>query len=335
MKTAALLLVLLSCPPTGAQTGGQFRSNVIGMRLGPASGESDFVLDVIAVGENEEERLLERGTEVRRTEWRRGDALTTETVTEKGAVSATRAYDAQMRLIEERNAEGRRLYRYRDGRLDRLEVLGPEGEPLYSERYAYTPAGRLREADRVYTDGSRTLSSFLFGGGRLLSERLEAGERVLTVRYDASGRLVSESERRGGALEWERSERYDAASGKLAETTEARKGSALRRLYDAAGRVVEETRTGAGAYRAAYTYDGEGRQVRLRRLGAAGTEEWLTEYDGEGRAARESYLARGRLQRVRVHTGEREWHDDLYRDGRAVLRVYFRADQKVGEERLP
>jgi hypothetical protein len=134
---------------------------------------------------------------------------------------------------------------------------------------------------------------------------------------------------------WDRRHSYDPTTGHLAETVEAHKDYKLRRLYDSAGQLAEEIRSGTGPYRGVYSYDGEGRLVRLRRVGPPGSEEWLTEYDEQGKAARESYLMRGRLQRVRVHTGEREWHDDLYREGKAVLRVFYRNDQKSGEERLP
>ena len=158
---------------------------------------------------------------------------------------------------------------------------------------------------------------------------------MLTAHYDTSGRLVAESERSGDDLVWKRKHVYDPASGRRTETVEERKDYTLRRIYDPAGRVAEEIRSGADRYRSAYTYDGEGRLTRLRRVGSLGSEEWLTEYDVEGKAARESYFLRGRLQRVRVHTGEREWHDDLYRDGKAALRVFYRGDQKTGEEPLP
>lgn len=332
-------LALLLAAASAAQTVDEYRSNAIGMRLGPKSdaGDAGFVLLVHSVGDTEEDRLLDQGTEVRRTVrvYDASNGGTTEAVYEEGAVTVTRTYDSRARLVEEKNADERRVYRYRGNELETLEVSGPEGQPLYRERYGYTSSGRLREVDRSHADGSRSLSSFLFMEGRLLSERLQAGERVLTVRYDSSGRLVAEAERRGEALEWERTRRYDPATGTMAESVERRQDYTLSLLYDAAGRLVEDKRTGTGPYRSAYTYDDEGRQTRMRRIGPAGTEERQTEYDAEGRVARETYLARGRLQRVRVHTGEREWYDDLYRDGRPALRVTYRGDQKVGEERLP
>jgi hypothetical protein len=306
------------------------------MRLGdePATG---FVLRVTTDGATEEAVLLQQDREVRRTVRATNprDGSVEETVRENGALTATRTYDGAMRLISEETPEERRVYRYRAGRLESLEVSDPDGAPLYRERYGYTSRGTLREADRSYPDGSRLISSFLFAGDRLRAERLQAQPVVLTARYDPSGRIVAESERSGDEVVWERAHTYDAASGRLAETTEKHTDYMLRRVYDAEGRVAQENRTGTGAYRSTYGYDGEGRVVRLRRVGSTGTEEWQTEYDAQGDVAREIYLARGRLQRVRVYTGEREWHDDLYRDGRPVLRVLYRDDQKAGEERLP
>ncbi len=340
MKRFALCApVLLLAVAAGAQTWQEYRSNAIGMRLGVADGgeAGDFALRVLSAGNTEETVLLEQGREVRRTlrVTDPGSGAVTETVSENGAVAAKRSYDARMRLIEEQTAAERRTCSYRGELLESLEVSGPDGQLLYRERYAYTSRGRLREADRSYADGSRMLSSFLFVEGLLVAERLQAPPGVLTARYDASGRLVAESERSGGDLVWDRRHTYDPASGLRIATVEARKDHTVRRTYDSAGRVTEEDRTGAGPYRSVFAYDGEGRQTRLRRVGTLGTEEWLTEYDGQGEVARESYLARGSLQKVRVHTGKQEWHDDLYRDGRAVLRVFYRNNQKTGEERLP
>ena len=180
------------------------------MRLDGAGGKAgetgDFVLRVLSTGSGEESVLLEQGREVRRTVRVTDprDGTVVETVHENGAVSATRSYDSRMRLVEETTAAERRVYRYRGELLDSLEVSGPDGKPLYSERYAYTSRGRLREADRSYPDGSRMLSSFLFAGGRLLAERLQAAPGVLTAHYDTSGRLVAESERSGDDLVWKR-----------------------------------------------------------------------------------------------------------------------------------
>ncbi len=332
-------LLLLPAVASGAQTTREYRSNAVGLRVGPASegGADDFLLRVRSTDGTEESVLLEQGREVRRivrvTDPSNGRV--SETVHEDGEVTAARLFDAQMRLLEEQTAGEKRVYRYRGELLETLEVSAAGGEPLYVERYGYTSRGRLREVDRWYADGSRSLSSFLFVEGRLLGERLQAEPGVLTARYDDSGRLVAESERRDGRTLWERTHSYDPATGRRKETVEQRADHAVRRIYDADGRIAEEIRSGSDPYRSAYAYDGEGRQIRLRRVGAIGSEEWLTEYDEEGRPARESYLWRGVLRRVRVHTGERQWHDDLYRDGRAVLRVFYSDDQRSGEERLP
>lgn len=335
---ACFASALLLAVAAAAQTGQEYRSNAIGMRVGPAfEGESgDFILRVRSAGDSEEAVLLEQGKEVRRTVRVSGaaDGSVIETVQENGAVTATRTFDAQLRLLEEQTPEERRLYSYRGGNLETLEVQGPDGALLYRERYRYTSRGRLREADRSSADGSRSVSSFLFVEGRLLSERLQAEPDVLNARYDGSGRLVAESERRGGKTEWERRHSYDQATGRLAETVEERGDHTVRRLFNADGRLSEEIRSGSDAYRSLTFYDGEGRVIRLRRVGALGSQEWLTEYDAEGHPLRESYLVRGVLQRVRLHTGERQWQDDLYRDGRPVLRVMYRNDQKSGEERL-
>ncbi len=331
-----LLALAVAAGGRADSEGEDYRSNAIGMRLGPATDAGGYVLQVQSADGTEEDRLLDQGTEIRRTVRVRNaaDGSMTETVYEQDAVTATRSYDGSGRLIEEKTAEGARLFHYRAGELESMEVSGADGKPVYRERYAYTSRGRLREAERTYADGSRSVSSFLFAEGRLMSERLAGDERVLTVRFDGSGRLVAESEAQGDALVWERTRRYDAASGGLAETVERRKDYTVRRLYDAAGRLAQEERTGSDAYRSFYSYDAEGRQVRLRRIGGLGTEEWQTAYDDGGRVSRESYLVRGLLQRVRVHTGEREWYDDLYHEGKPVLRVTYRNDAKVGEERL-
>ena len=108
----------------------------------------------------------------------------------------------------------------------------------------------------------------------------------------------------------------------------------LTRSYDPDGRLALETATGGMAYTIRYQRDSEGREISRRRTGEAGVEEWSYTYGSDDQVLTETYRARGVIQRVRTYTGDREWYDDLHRNGRPVLRIFYQDEQRVGEEAL-
>ena len=81
-----------------------------------------------------------------------------------------------------------------------------------------------------------------------------------------------------------------------------------------------------------YFYDEEGRVVREIYTEAAGKGEKRYEYDEEGGVSRESFYRRGRLEKVRIYTGENAWHEEILKNGVLALRVYYTGGEKVREE---
>ena len=335
-----LALALAGLPVTTQEL---FRSNAIGMRLAriqslPSSG---YALEVKSAGATQEEVLWQDGQEVRRTVRRPagsgGEVEEEVYLSQAQEPSESRLFDAAGRIVERKDGSGVSRYGYVGGVLDSIEALGADGELLYRERYAYTRTGYLREVIRTYADGSRVVSSYVFHSGTLAEERRSRDTDLSVARYDSRGRLLSERQFAGGKPTVERELEYQGDSSALRAYRErnVQAGYDLSRVFDEAGRPISEVQEGASKSRVTYTYDDQGRVVLERRVGPSGVEERTSRYGEDGSLSEERYLSRGRLLKVRVHTGERQWHEDLYRGGRPVLRVYYEDGEKSREELLP
>ena len=342
MNRVFFLMILLLSSAQFVQTQGLtlYRSNPLGLRLERVNeiGDHPYILEVTRSGDAEVE-VLRSATETLRSTTRQfsGGTVIQETVVENGEVSVRREYDGRGRLLLERDSTLQRRFRYGGGRLAEMVVTDANGQIIHTESYAYTEEGRLREAVKTLADGSRTIILYNFADGRLIEELVQKRDEVTLNRFDQSG-LLTHRERRdadgellsrtvfgygndGGTIRSSRRENY------IDDTV-------LDRVFDTEGRVVFEDQTGSHAYTTRYTYDLQGNKVSERKTGARGLEEWAFTYDADGELLSEQYRLRGALQRIRTHTGERQWHDDLYRQDKAVLRVYYENDEKTGEERL-
>ena len=124
-------------------------------------------------------------------------------------------------------------------------------------------------------------------------------------------------------------------TGSEKKIEEVDSGKTTLEKYDADGRILEES-VSVGASRiesTRYRYV-EGKLVESTRVYSGGSEQHRYLYDAEGVLSKESVYRNGVLQKVVIWTDKKTRYEDIYRNGKAVLRVHFEDDQKVDEEIL-
>ena len=333
MRAAVLSGLLLAlCWAVGSQE--VYRSNSLGMRLGLVTDREahPYVLEVSRRGDIEQSVLYQDGRPVLRTvRDLAGGVVRREREVRDGVLAAERVYDEKGRLLEESDDGRTTSYRYSGGVLVEARVQDSTG-PVHREVYSYTSGGRLRQAVRTLTDGSAVVLAYGFSERRLAEEIVDSADTVTVSRYNERGRIVSREVRIAGRLAAVSSYRYDDNALVAAEDRDLAAGVTSVRTYDGAGRLTSEERSGVDSTQTRYSYDSEGRKSRVVAAGLRGLEEWRYEYDAGGELLRETYLSRGAVRRVRTHTGERAWQDELYRTGTPFLRVIYEADVRVREE---
>ncbi len=157
--TVSLIGVLLIGAPALAAPA-IFRSNAVGMRLDEIAASEraryEYVLELIEAEDREIERLLQNGSEIRRTETAKNGATIWEY--EEDSLRSVTTLDNQQRVIREQlyADDGQLIENRRYSRGNRAEltisVYDEEGEFLYQETQRFTVDGRIREARRVYRE---------------------------------------------------------------------------------------------------------------------------------------------------------------------------------------
>lgn len=320
-----------------------YRSNALGLLLGPArpSGE-DYLLRRVREPLRETDLLVHENRETRRWERTLRPDGKLESVLEysDGQPTGRRMYDETGALVEElRYADGKPVELIRNvwtgGSLGAIEYEEPPGELRRRDLYLYAAQGELREVRRSWSDGRSSVSRYSTASGRLLEEyHSQAGADVL-VRYDARGRLAERREWKTGALVSASVFSYVGTAGVPAEEAVRLDGEGRRivRRFDAAGRVVEQETFSAGRSieKIAQRYEG-GRLVSRRQLGTGSQSEAVFSYDSDGNLVSETLSdASGTVKRT-VHFKGGERAEERYRQGRLVLRLYYRGERVVREE---
>jgi hypothetical protein len=234
-------------------------------------------------------------------------------------------YDEGHTLVSERQYTGSTetltFFDYSEGLLIKAETWIPEGisaafinrdnmrtAPAFTDNYRYTRSFSLRAIERVFDQG--------YDGN-------QAGRVSFPPIVPGSSR---EPEFQNPGLAFS-SEFFDDVITELPE----------RIIYttDSRGRVLTETRLDEngdviGELRNAWTGD------RLDSVfWKSGDDERLTEYeyDSDGDRILERNLNRGVLERTVRTTGNRDI-EELYMNGRVVLRAIWEDGRKISEERI-
>jgi hypothetical protein len=305
--------------------------------------EFPYILAVEEHGSRETRTLFHQGEELRR--WEIGPEE--QRVYRHSVLQEKRVYDEQGRLAEEQLFEEgelsrRTVFSYQRDVLDHSETFGPEGELLFRDRYRLSPGGRLRRVSRELVQPQSRQRLALSGGSAGLAEERYGNSRERRVnRYDPAGRLVEQEFWYDGELAERQIYEYRGDSELLSssELTEVPPERTTRCSYDEEGRIVriEVEEQGQKCEQTVHVRDELGRVVETTKRGDRGIERWLFEYGGEGELVREEYHVRGSLEKVTLYSSQGEEArriEELYREGRIFMRIYYEAEEKVKEEFL-
>jgi len=340
-----ILAVLPSFPQDSSLR--YFASNDLGIALeeiGWYRREEFPYLLVVKKGDQWEKRtLLHKGVETRR--WEIGPRE--ERVFDGGVIQERRRYEQTGRLTEEQlfqdgEPSRRTVYHYRGAVLSLTETFDSKGVLLFRDHYYLSPQGQLRRVIREEGEDPSTQELSLSGGGGKLAEERYGNVRDRMVnRYDLEGRLI-ERERwsRGELIERERFE-YGGEGDELvrSQLERLRLQGTIRRSYDEQGRLILSVveQDGDVIEQTTHLRSETGAIVETTRRGARGLEHWFFEYGPEDTLEREEYRIRGALERITTYStdgGESYRTEELYREGRIFMRIYFEGEEKVKEEFL-
>ena len=317
-------------------------SNSLGMPLEEIgwyrSDEYDYILIVQKQDEVEKRFLLHSGEEIRRWEIVPGE----ERVYGGGLIEELHRYDTGGRVEEElRYLDGelnrRTVYHYNGDSLSYTETYDSAGALLYRDSFLLSSSGRLRRVHReaVEQGGEQDLA-LSAGDGTLAEERYGSSTGRLVNHYDHEGRVaVRELWRDGKLVEREQFHyRPDGAVLESCELEELESGRITLRSYDEEGNLVRSSveQEGQTIEQTSYLRNSEGQLLETIRRSSEGLERWLYEYDPEGVLSREEYSLRGARQKVILYQGENERIEELYREGKMFMKVYYRGSQKTKEE---
>jgi hypothetical protein len=350
--SVALLLVFLLLAPTvlPAQDPAATRyyvSNRLGMPLQEIGWyrveEVPYVLVVEREKGVEIRTLLHKGEEVQRWEYTEEE----QRVYRDAQLEERRKYDAEDRLIEEQLfsdglLELRTVYTYRGDVLERTDTFSAAGELLFSDLYRLSPDGRLRRVTRQPGEETANQRLALGEGARGVAEERFGDSRDRRInRYDQGGRLVEREYWSDGELiEQERFQyRGEGDALQSSQLEEVPLQRATQRSYDDEGRIVEirVTEGGIQTERIVHLRDARGRITETTKRGPLGMENWRYEYGPDDTLVKEEYRVRGSLERISRFSeqeGEPSRVDELFREGRPFMRVYYLSEQKVRAEFL-
>lgn len=341
---AALFLALAVLPPQAAAE--LYRSNAAAIAVAPITeaerGEHEYVLE-IRRGDGLRERLLFRGGELIRRERSRLDSrgrVVEEERFEGGVLREVRRYDQRGHLTEvleyDRTGilERRIALDYENGRRSAERHYDATDTRLFTDRFAYDSAGRIRRVTRERDGEVVRETAYAYAEGSLFEESFRAGQTVRVVRYDGQRRVAYRAERRDGELVEQQEVRYPAADVRIVTTTRPEeRGVTVERFL--AGRVTDTRREidGEVVSRTRHEYE-DGRLVRVITEGRdiAGRRVERYEYDVTGELARRIVRTEGRTLREVIYHGDRRREEITYRDGEPFLRVTYRDDNPVSRE---
>lgn len=333
------MIVALSLAAAGAEAQALYRSNELGMELGPITPaqaqKQQWVLRVEQHGSVELRTLSDHGKEV--TRWEdsyAGGLLSSEKVFKGGVLSSATEYRSGRPVREVEYSAGKKElvhdYTYSNGRLSSIAVRDAAGKLLYRDRYAEGRTGRLRRAVRELPDGKQNVLSFTYSGGHVVSEWLGSENAGVLRRY-SDGSLVSKEEWKGTTLQQDE-ELLQGSGGRSTVTKDLATGTTTTKEYDASGKIVSERTTKKGAVVRAvdYTY-AKGKITRKITKSPGRREEVRYEYGPKGILSKSETTVNRELVKVTRYSSTDSYVEDLYLNGEVVLHVYFEKGKKVKE----
>jgi hypothetical protein len=324
-----------------------FRSNEIGITLEKIAwyrtDEFEYVVTLEAKGNTHIKRLYKNRVEIKHWETVYDNRLRklTESEYEGSALVSVLVYNKDGGVAEEYLYTGnelseKKIYKYSKKGLARVETFDKQEQPVYTDYYSLSRAGRLRSVIRVWANGNMRLSRFEYGSGILVEQREYLDPNMYITRFDSRGRVISWEQWRDDTLEKSRVVVYNSETGTITreEETDHLKSTTTVRTYNEHGELVSEQSGGQSDknVEVRYEYDEKGRLSIKRVKGPLGIEEWKYFYTDADKLAREEYWRRGFLEKITYYAEEGGYYEDIYRDNEVFLRVYYKNDKKVKEE---
>jgi antitoxin component YwqK of YwqJK toxin-antitoxin module len=316
-----------------------FQSNEIGMAISPISeaqiGGHEWVLTVMRREGAEIRTLTDRGVEI--TRWEdvyRDGRLVSETRFEKGMLSQVTDFRDGHPVRQVQYANGKeslvRDYFYSDNLLRSVSVFDAAGNLRYKDSYFEGPDGRLRRAVRETSDGKRTVTSLDTSDDRIVSEWLGSGGNGVFFRY-SDGAIVSKEEWKGVDLQSEEKFLADP-NGSATISQDHVTGRTTKKVFDTDGHVLSELVTDKGnVVRSVVSAYADGKLQSKITKTPGRREEVRFEYDAHGELVTSRTTENRQLVKVTHYTGKNSFFEDLYLDGRIVLRVFYEKGKKIKE----
>ncbi len=219
-----------------------------------------------------------------------------------------------------------------NNRLILLNVLDEQEELVYKESYAYTESGMLREVINTDSEDNINIYSYNFGNGALIEEISKEGDYLYISRFSPNGRLLLNEIWKNSDIISRAERDYDPLSGNLETVIEQNfiLNTRIVKTFNEEGQLIDEVSEDKEEKR--YFHDSEGRVIRIRNNSLTGIEEWNYEYNDQDEITKEVYSFQGQIIKIIVYTDEETRYEEIYRQGKPFLRVYYENEEKVLEE---
>jgi antitoxin component YwqK of YwqJK toxin-antitoxin module len=226
----------------------------------------------------------------------------------------------------------RTVLEYADGQLVTRRTYRGE-EIVSTEHFRYWRDGSLRRV-RVVSERGGTVE-YRYRDGRLREEWITREQSRELIRYDELGRVARRTRWENDELVERETREYWGPSpdDPVRTVVLVADGRETVRRYDESGRLQGTSTSRDGTVESDRNRRFEnGKLVEEREESNGIVRLWQYEYEGDELAI-ERYLEDGNLVKVTEHgVGAHSRVETLYRDGDAVLRVYYQDRDRVEEQ---
>jgi len=219
----------------------------------------------------------------------------------------------------------------------RVSSFDASGKFVYSISFEYTMNGLVSRTQKNMADGTVESCSYRYGGGTVMSSWADSPSDGIRWTYDQASRLVKTEEWRDGKILRSSTQTYASPDNSVLVSRELVDNVASTRhleVFDDKSRVIQidDSKDGNLASRTIQSWDDQDELLSRRIVSGDQDESWTYEYK-DGSLSVERYAKNDQPVRVVTYQGT-ERVEELYLNGKALLRVYYRGNQRYKEEEL-
>ncbi|MFW6274906.1 MAG: hypothetical protein ACOC2P_03605, partial [Spirochaetota bacterium] len=231
------------------------------------------------------------------------------------------------------NADERRLYEWRNGELQGVQVFSGGEAPAAVEKYIRSNEGKLLQVIRNEHDspeGAR-VAGIYSSPDESHSQWHFTGQGTSYFFYSDQTNRVSEQYREGELVY--RKEVLETGESYVINELFPQEEKRVRSVYSADGKILSSRTTAPEVtVRSEYSYqNGELNELRQSRNG---TVKRILYTQGAGEQADETIYENGVLQKQVQYHGENRRTEVLYRNGEAVARVEYQGEEAVSRDSM-